>query len=324
MRSYLKFWLVMLVAGVSGGGVLRVSAAFGQDYAPTRLQERSQYLKPQKVVILSAAADGIITNIAYTPQDFVHQGQTLIQLDDDLVKLQIESLKVKIALNEEIDTKDAAIRYQFAQDNLDIVQQMYNEKIGESRVVSEKELKEAIQTEEIAELGPPKTTLTKKLLEIELQQNQKLLDRHAIKASDDGVLVRFDSVTNLEDSKLKEPQVGEMVKAGQPLAALMKIDRLSVTVPKDAGELDDVRLGQKAVVHVDNGRGQVEAVSGEVVFISPTVVGAVQRFHIEVEIDNPTLNGQDQPRGVYRYRFRPGMKVTRIELVEDNTAPSRS
>jgi len=322
MRSYPKFCFVLITVGMVAA-VLLLSPALGQDYSP-KLQERSQYLKPQKVVILSAAADGIITNIAYTPQDFIRQGETLIQLDDDLVKLQIDSLKVKIKLSVEIDAKDADIRYQFARDNLDIVQQMYKEKIGESRVVSEKELKEAIQTKEIAELGPPKAALGKKLLEIELKQNQKLLEKHAVKAPDDGVLVRFDSVTNLEDSKLKEPQVGEMVKAGQPLAALMKVDRLSVTVPKDAGDLDAVRLGQKAVVYVDNGRDQAQKVPGEVVFKSPTVVGAVQRFHIEVEIKNPPLDGEDQSRGIYRYRFRPGMKVTHVELVEDNSTPSRS
>ena len=269
----------------------------------------NSFLQAQKVAILSSQVDGEIVRLNREPQDYVEKGTVLIQLDDELVRLRIESIDTQIKLATGPD--EARIRFEYSQDNWEITRKLYEEVIGDSRVASDREWKLAQQEKDLAELGVKKAEREFKLLQLELRQNDLLLRKHAISAPMSGVIVPFSSVKKFED--LKQVEVGEVVRAGQTLLALMKVDRLRAFEPLPASQLQAVQLGQDALVYVQ-GVGE-EGIPAKVVYKSPTVESTGQ-FHVEVEFENPLMPDADKlPTNVYPYQFRPGMQA-RVQLLD--------
>lgn len=279
---------------------------------PFDVRQFDQYpetLMARRVAVLSTAVDGIIENIIHEPQDFVEPGDVLVQLDANRVQLEVERLQTQIDLSTTL--QEAQIRLDYAVDNFDIVEKLYETKIDSVPVGSKKEYDEAKQRKDMAKLDMTKATLEMKLLRLSLRQNQKLLAMHSIYAPWNGVIVPLSSVGTLADRGLKRPEPGEMVRAGQEVIAIMKVDRLRITKALPISELDNVQLGQKVCVHVEGVEGG--PIPGTVVYKSPTIVGAVKKFPIDVECRNPLLPQDNTQPGVYRYKFRPGMRA-RIEL----------
>ncbi len=272
-----------------------------------------RFLEADEVVVLSSVVSGIIKDIKYHRQDFVKKGETLVQLDDDLIKLDIAKFEAQIAMAKAVDIEKAKIALQYAEDNLKIIQQLHNRKIGGTRVGSEKELKEAMQQRDMARLELEKAKKNVALLQIELQKDNKVLSQHKVVSPIDGVIVSFSSVKSLDQQNLKRPEVGELIQTARPLVALMKVDvlRVSKTLPKSM--LSKVHLGQKALVYVESSPNQ--ALPGRVVYISPTIIPALGEFNIEVEFKNPLVAGKKKiiSNATYPYRFRPGMRA-RVEL----------
>jgi multidrug efflux pump subunit AcrA (membrane-fusion protein) len=266
----------------------------------------------QKVTILSSEINGVVKEILCQPQDFVKKGDVLIQLDDELVRLEIQSTKSKIELSTSEDK--ARVNLEYARDNLAIIENLYNTKAGEFRVGSPKELKEAEQRKEMAVLGETEAKLEMTILKLSLQHNQILLRKHQVKAPMDGVLVPLASLESLRVQELKQVETGEAVQVGNPVTAMMKVDQLRVQHQLPVDELDTIRLGQKVRVYVRGGSEQGEP--AQVVFINP-VVDSVGLVNIDVEFSNPPVESDTQPKGTYLYRYRPGMKA-RVEILSDS------
>ena len=270
------------------------------------------FLKAQKVLILSAQVEGIIAAIPYRPQDFVADGEVLISLDDKMAQLDLKSVEDRLAINA-LATRQKVVSQEYAKETLDITRKLYDKPVDGVPVIARKELKEAQQMAEIADLQVRSSGLEGNLLQTNLAQYQALLDRHEVKAPVSGVLVPFSSVVQLRESNIKQPEVGETVRAGQVVAAMIKVDQLRVFQPLPLAQLDKVQLGQAARVYVEG--GPPEGIDAEVIFKSPTLEVSDQ-FHIGVEFANPRIDGQESKRSWYRYRYRDGMRA-RVELVRE-------
>ena len=136
---------------VLGFGLGDMMAANERAFSASSLEVYPTFLKAEKVAVLNAELDGVITRIHSQPQDFVGQKDVLVEMDSSLVTLQIDRIQSQINLNTSVE--EARIGLDYAMDVLKIVQDLYDKIIGESRVSSEKELKEAKQRKEIAGLG---------------------------------------------------------------------------------------------------------------------------------------------------------------------------
>jgi len=297
---------VRKLRGIRAGGlaclmVLHLSGVLaGQDDRPSPLEA-------QKVVVLNLAIDGIVTQLEHEPQDLVKKGELLVQLDPYRVKLEVDSLKTQIEINRTVEAPENKIRYTYASENLEIIKKLYQYKIGEARAASEKELKEATQSSEIAAKELSRVGMDRKVLEFRMRQNQKILDQHSLRAPFDGVIVPFSSIKALEDRKLKPIEVGEVVVAGSPVMAIMKVDYLQIPWTLPIAELSSVQLGQKVKVVVDQPNS--ELIDAKIVYISPTIDYPTQTFDIKVEFTNPRADRYEKlPQGSYPYSYRPGMK----------------
>jgi len=299
---------------VVGYGQSEIMAADGGAFSASSMDVYPTFLKAEKVAVLNSELDGVIKHIHHQPQDFVNQKDVLLELDSSLVELQIDRIQSQIKLNTSVD--EARINLEYATDVLRIVQELYDKIIGTSRVSSEKELKESKQRKEVAELGAKKAQLEQDLLQNDLARNLILLEKHRIRAPMNGVLVPFSSVSHLDRGNLKRLEVGESIRAGQVVMAMMKVDRLRVSYSDTTERLEPVQLGQKALVYVKGDRAPIAA---EVVYKSPTIT--VGELTLEVEFANPPLKNRSSQRGFYRYRYRPGMKA-RVEISEGIAASS--
>lgn len=292
-----------------------IMAANDRSLSASSIEVYPTFLKAEKVAVLNAQLDGVITHIHSQPQVFVNQNDVLVEMDSSLVSLQIARIQSQIKLSTSVE--EARIGLEYATDVLRIVQDLYNMIIDMSRVSSEKELKESKQRKEIAELGTDKAKLELELLHNDLARNKFVLEKHRIRAPMKGVLVPFSSVSHLDGSNLKRLAVGESVRAGQVVMAMMKVDRLRVSYSDAAERLESVRLGQKALVYV---KGIQEPLEATVVYKSPTIT--VGDLTIEVEFANSLLKDRSSQRGNYLYRYRPGMKA-RVEIPREVTASSK-
>jgi len=282
--------------------------------ADVRDSQFARFVQAQEVAVMSAEVPGLLVRMPFVPQDFIKKGEVLVQLDPNLIALEIDNIRLQIALS----TKEEAaiVRLQYAKDNYEIIKKLYDTKIGGDkniRVGTKKEFKEAEQQKELMELGVRDARLEMKLLQIKLNQMRKRLSQMSIRSPWDGVLVPFFSVKNVPQLETsKSPGVGEMVTTGQAVVAMMKVDILKVQSEVKVEQMDSLYLGKPAKVYIPF--DSKEAIPAKVVFISPTVdsTGVVP---YEVEFENSAIptSGKRPGRGFYRYRFRPGMKA-RVEV----------
>ena len=316
MRTDIRLWVGMVVVAVL------VLASAWSPWSSSATEANAEdggfgggypaFLKAQKVIILSARVEGMIEAIAYRAQDFVEAGEVLISLDDKMARFDVQSADDKLAMNA-LATDQKVVSEEYAKETLEITRALYDKPIDGVRVVARKELKETEQMAAIADLQVRSSKLEGNLLGTNREQYRELLARHEVKAPVSGVLAPFSSVLQLRESNIKQPEVGETVRAGQVVAAMIKVDQLRVFQPLPLAQLDKVQLGQAARVYVEG--GPPEGIDAEVIFKSPTLEVSDQ-FHIGVEFANPRIDGQESKRSWYRYRYRDGMRA-RVELVRE-------
>ncbi len=263
------------------------------------------FLQAQKVIVLSVMTSGLVNNISALPQDYVNRGQKLLTIDSELIELEIQSLKDQIKLSSAM--AEATIKYEFATDNLKIVEELYNRNIGDARAGSLKELKEATQSRDLAREGVKHADLELKTLKNQLAQKNKQLEYYTINAPENGVMVPFSSIKNLENSSLKQVREGEVVQAAQPVMAMLKVDKLRLRFKQPRTQLSNVKIGQNALVHI---QGFDRPEKATIVYIEPTIIEALDEFYIEVEVNNPETNNSEI---AYPFTYYPGMRA-RVEL----------
>jgi RND family efflux transporter MFP subunit len=298
-RAFIYFALLFW-----GGSLSSVPcAAEEMDYTLTPRGNYNTYLRAQNVAVLGVSVNGIVAEIYHEAQDFVKEGDLLMQLDAEQIKLEIQKLQANIDMFVDLDKAKTVLEY--AQDNLKIVTELYEKKVS-----SDKEFKEANQRKDLAELDVKAAMLQLKLLELNKQQNEDLLKRHSICAPMNGVIVPFSSVPSLKDANLKKLEVGETVNNGQKVMVIMKVDTLRVSVSLPVEQLGTVQIGQETRVFVQGDEGA--GIPAKVVFIGPTVYETGQ-FDVEVEFANPVIANEKEQKDLYPYTYRPGLRA-RMEL----------
>jgi len=291
--------------------------------APAQIPPQRRYdqqIFPQKTVLLSAEAGGLVTSLPFNPQDFVKKDDLLVQLDSDLVDIEIERYQAQIDMDTGI--QKAEILLKFRRESLTIAEKLYSivlertdDPNNDIRVGSWKELQEAQQLFEDAELEDTRARLALKDLHLSLRRFQKNKEQLDIRAPWDGVIVKFSSLPDIQSVvQSRQVEAGEMVQAGQPVIALMKVDTLKTVIQLPVAQLPRVSLNQSARVTVqgfDN-----EPMEGRVSYINPKVTAGAT-VNVEVAFANPPVFNDQAPPGVYRYRFRPGMSAA-VELIFGN------
>lgn len=308
----MKKYSIMLLVAVVFGFIAFNSSVSSIAQSTRSVDTYPQFIQPQKTIVLRSLVSGQVKAVNFEPQDYVQKGQSIIALDDELLRIRKKTIMASLELSTFI--KKAEIRLAYSKDNLEIVKKLYGSKVGSSRVGSAKELKEATQAYELAIEDITEAKLEVRKLELALEELEKNLSFYSINAPVSGVIVPFNMVKQLEQENVKNTEVGEVVLERQALVALMKVDKLRVRSTARSEDYGDIKIGQKARVFIYQKNGGPKEIIGEVVFVSPGVGASLKVYSYEVEFDN--LKVETEKESDYPFVYRPNTRA-RVELITE-------
>ncbi len=248
-----------------------------------------------------AREPGVLVELRIREGDVVQKGALIAKIDDD--QPQMERRKAK-AEHEQAVAKaesDVDVRYAIA---AELVAEAEHKKALESHAkvpgsVTEVERDRLKLSEKKGELQIEQAELERRLnglaaqsKEVEVLAAANAIDRRLIKSPLDGVVVQV------------FPHEGEWLQPGDPLARVVRTDRLRVEGYVDSARHDPAEVsGRPVTVAVTLAGGRRESFKGTIVFTSPLVEsGGDYRVFAEVE------NRQDPGSG--QWLLRPGQTAT--------------
>ena len=187
------------------------------------LQEFIGTLNFEKSSVLAAQNSGLVKQLKFQLGDEVKKGQTLIEIDADILKAQIDAVKANLKI---------------AEDNLNNSQKDYEryKKLFDTKTITQKEYDDAILKKDSSKNSL--IALKAKFNELEIQLKKK-----SIEAPYSGVIVE------------KSIELGEWVNAGTPIAKIVDTSKIELTfnIPMNffnglrKGEEYDLKIGSNNV-----------------------------------------------------------------------------
>ena len=222
-------------------------------------------LKPCIVTLIDdvkipAQTEGRIVELAVREGDQVERGQVLAQIDDRRARLKLDEVKglLEDAKGNNVDVKYAEVALQ----------------------VASADYENAIEVNRNAPGTVPKTETRRLMLQVEqfkLQVEQAQRAKAGTRAQKaqlalaESELADYDALAPLDGIVVEVfPQVGEWVKAGDPICRIVRMDRLRVESWLDVSRYspDDVH-GSDVIIEFPSRHGKVQRMPGKVTFVSP-------------------------------------------------------
>ena len=244
-------------------------------------------------VVVSSETAGRIIGVAVKVGDFVRQGQTLVQVDDELKAIAVEQAKAQLLAAE---TNYAKARKDFER----------AEKLFATGDIADVEM-EAMRLAYHSAEAQEKTAVTG------LKLAQRQLDDTRIKAPIPGLVAS------------KRVEVGEMVNSGKEIANIVDISRIKVRVSIPEEQIGSIRLRQPTELTVDTRPG--EKFHGAVWTIgSKTESMTGHSYPVEVVVDNNNINalkvGMFARVAIRVNQVDQAMTISKESLVSDEQTPA--
>ncbi|NCA12115.1 HlyD family efflux transporter periplasmic adaptor subunit [bacterium] len=244
---------------------------------------------------------GVLVELGVREGDVVEKGALIGKIDDS--QPQMERRKAR-AEHEQAVAKaesDVDVRYSIA---AELVAEAEHKKALESHAkvpgsVTEVERDRLKLSEQKGELQIEQARLERRLnaiaaqsKEVEVLAAESAIDRRLIKSPLDGMVVQV------------FPHQGEWMQPGDPLARVVRTDRLRVEGYVDSTRHDPVEVsGRPVTVEVVLAGGRRESFKGRIVFTSPLVESGGD-YRVFAEVDNRLDSGSQQ------WLLRPGQTAT--------------
>jgi multidrug efflux pump subunit AcrA (membrane-fusion protein) len=256
---------------------------------------------------------GVLLQLAIREGDAVRVGEVIARIDDNQAQMEKRRAKAEHDQAAAKAESDVDVRYSVAAEK---VAEAEHQKALESHTkvpgsVTEVERNRLKLNHQKGELQIEQAELEKRMNElaaaskgVELEAAESAIERRLIKSPLDGVVVQI------------FPHEGEWMQPGDPLAHVVRIDKLRVEGFVNAGQwnADDVR-DRPVTVEVQLAGGRRESFEGRIVFTSP-LVQAGNNFRVVAEVDN-RQNADSE-----RWLLRAGQSATmRIHSAQSPLPP---
>lgn len=226
---------------------------------------------------------GVLLQLAIREGDAVRVGEVIARIDDNQAQMEKRRAKAEHDQAAAKAESDVDVRYSIAAEK---VAEAEHQKALESHTkvpgsVTEVERNRLKLNHQKGELQIEQAELEKRMNElaaaskgVELEAAESAIERRLIKSPLDGVVVQI------------FPHEGEWMQPGDPLAHVVRIDKLRVEGFVNASQwnAEDVR-DRPVTVEVQLAGGRREAFEGRIVFTSP-LVQAGNNFRVVAEVDN--------------------------------------
>ena len=256
---------------------------------------------------------GVLLELAIREGDAVRVGDVIARIDDNQAQMEKRRAKAEHDQAAAKAESDVDVRYSIAAEK---VAEAEHQKALESHTkvpgsVTEVERNRLKLNHQKGELQIEQAELERRMNElaaaskgVELEAAESAIERRLIKSPLDGVVVQI------------FPHEGEWMQPGDPLAHVVRIDKLRVEGFVNAGQwnADDVR-DRPVTVEVQLAGGRRESFEGRIVFTSP-LVQAGNNFRVVAEVDN-RQNADSE-----RWLLRAGQSATmRIHSAQSPLPP---
>jgi macrolide-specific efflux system membrane fusion protein len=252
-------------------------------------------------VEIPAQEVGVLATIKVKPGSAIKAGETLAELDSTEAQLALVRAQIDHSIAKETANSDVEI--QAAMKSRDVSEaDLKRSQLAVDRIknaVSETQLdrlKLSVERAELAiqqaELVQRTSKLKMKLTQNDIDQANRVIDRHIIKSS----------LTGIVDQVNRQP--GEWVKPGDAVFRVLQLDRLRCEGFVSASLLQGNMTGRKVkiTVFLDEEQERSLEVIGKLVFIGSEINSIKGDVRIRAEFDNPKL------------RIRPGM-TAKMEIL---------
>jgi len=240
-----------------------VSIAQAQSPAPvivTKVEERTLQkpitlvgdVEPIKSSLIASEIPGIVESYPVKEGDFVKKGDVISELRTNVLNIRVTEAKDA--------AREAEARYQLAQQNLARLT-----KLHEKGVASRQQLDGALSERDA-------WSARKAMFQDQLKKQQYDLEVSKILAPFNGYITR------------KETEVGQWIVEGGPVAELIDIDKVDITVDVPEHYISRIKRGDIATINFDAVPGVL--VEGEITSIVPQADESARTFPVKVEIPN--------------------------------------
>ncbi len=242
---------------------------------------------------------GALTAVEVAEGDFVQQGQLIAKVDDrqpvlQRIAAQLERDAAAAKAADDIEVRYAKAALDVAGADLERALAIERRNAGAVTPQEVQKLRLAKRRDEL-QIDRCKLELTVAKMSADVQQaavdaaEDAVARRHIVSPIDGVVVTLFH-------------ERGEWVNAGEPVAQIVRIDRLRVEGFLDAAQFSPGDIAdQPVVVEVPLANQQQARFTGRVVFISP-LVQAGNKYRVRAEVENRSENGHPL--------LRPGMTAT--------------
>jgi multidrug efflux pump subunit AcrA (membrane-fusion protein) len=242
---------------------------------------------------------GGLTAVEVVEGQYVTAGQLIAKVDDRQPALQ--KLAAKLERDAAVAKAEDDIEVRYAKAALDVAGADL-----ERALAIERRNAGAVTPQEVQKLRLAKRRdelqIDRSKLELHVAKMNADVQQAAVDAADEAVARRhiLSPIDGVVVTLFHER--GEWVNAGEPVAQIVRIDRLRVEGFLNASEFSPADIaGQQVIVEVPLANQQQARFVGQVVFISP-LVQAGNKYRVRAEVENRTEKGHPL--------LRPGMTAT--------------
>jgi len=222
-------------------------------------------LQPYEVVEISSAVEGVIENIHVDRNDFVSEGQLLVELDDEVETTQVELASARAALKTNIDLRQAELA--FNERSQDRLEQLYA-----SNTISLHIKDEAETDTRKSRLQLKNARDAQQLARLELAKAEAILALRSMHSPIEGVVIARHKVA------------GEFVE-DQSILRIAQLNPLKVEVIVPVEMFGQVKKGMLVeVVPEHSGR---KALMAKVTMVDRVIDPASGTFDVKAELANP-------------------------------------
>ncbi|MBM2846075.1 MAG: efflux transporter, family, subunit [Bacteroidetes bacterium] len=245
-------------------------------------------------VVVSSETVGRVTRVLVKVGDFVRQGQTLVQVDDELKSIAVDQAEVQV-LAAETSFKKALRDFERA------------ESLFFTKDISDAEL-------ESYRLGYRSAEAQHKGAVVNLRIAQRALDDARVKSPISGYVAS------------KNIEVGEMLRMGDRVANIVDMGSVKVKLSIPEEEISKVRVHQEAALHIDSVPDNVfQAFVHTVGSKTETPMG--HTYPVEVVVENKNKDISLLKAGMFaRVEIKASavadaMTISKESLLDEDTVP---
>jgi macrolide-specific efflux system membrane fusion protein len=253
--------------------------------AAEEVEVPSVLIKLIEQVEVPAREAGVLASVGAREGQMVAQGDALAQIDDAAARFDRRKAELELEGASKMAASDVKVRY--ARKSAEVAAAELRRALE-----SKKRLAESVNDSELDQL---KLLVQKTTLEIEQAQLDQDVAQTAARLKQNDVQ---SSDHRISERRVTAPLAGfvaevfrhqgEWVEPGQPIARLLRLDRLRAEGLVDAQQVGGDLNGRPVTLTVAQG-GQATAYAGKIVFVSPEVDPVSGQVRVWAEIENPEL-----------------------------------